>query len=123
MDFGFLWDVAQEGRVRHADERAQQAVEKTLDLKSDARSLQRRLDVMALANQALFEILRDKLGISEDEVVTRMAEIDGRDGKKDGKIGPTVVACRRCGKKVNTARQRCMYCAEVVVDGHLYEKS
>ena len=119
----FLWDIAQEGRIRSAEKRAQRAEEKTVDLAGGAGSVQRRLDVMTLANQALFEILRDRLGISEEEVIYRMAEIDGRDGRKDGKIGATVVSCRRCGKKVSTARQRCMYCRELVVDGHLFEKS
>jgi len=123
MDFGFLWDVAQEGRIRNAEKRADRAADKTLDLASSAGSLQRRLDMMTLANQALFEILRDRFGLTEEEVIRRMAEIDGRDGKSDGKIGARVVSCRRCGRKVSTARQRCMYCDEVVVDGHLYEKS
>ncbi|WP_221029180.1 hypothetical protein [Actomonas aquatica] len=119
----FLWDLGQEGRIRGAEKQAARAENKTIDLASGAGSVQRRLDVMTLANQALFEILRDRLGISEEEVLYRMAEIDARDGKKDGKIAPRVVSCRRCGRKVSTARQHCMYCAEVVVEGHLYEKS
>ncbi|GAB5561338.1 MAG: hypothetical protein SynsKO_29850 [Synoicihabitans sp.] len=119
----FLWDLAQEGRIHGAEKRAQRAEHKVIDLKSGANDVQRRLNVMTLANQALFEILRDRLGISEDEVIHRMAEIDGRDGKKDGKMAPRVVACRRCRRKVSTARQRCMYCAELVKDGPLYGKS
>lgn len=121
--FDFLFDVAQESRINHANQRAQDAVEKTHENRERSVSLRRRVEVMTLANQALFEILKDRLGISEEEVLYRMAEIDGRDGNNDGKIGAKVVACRRCGRKVSTARQRCMYCAEVVVDGHLYEKS
>ena len=122
MNFGFLWEVAQEGRIQNVDQRARRAEDNTVDLKSGAGSVQRRLDVMTLANQALFEILRDRLGIEEEEVILRMAEIDARDGKKDGKISPRVLSCMRCGKKVSTTRQRCMYCAELVTKGHLFEK-
>jgi len=114
----------QEGRIQNATRRADQAVEKTIDLESDAGSLQRRVEVMALANQALFEILRDRLGISEEEVIYRMAEIDAQDGRKDGKMSTSarVVTCRRCGRAVSTTRLRCMYCGELVIEGHLYEK-
>lgn len=119
----WLFDIAQEGRIRGAQKEAQKATEKTIDLSSGADTLKRRLDVMALANQALFEILQSRLDISEEEVIMRMAEIDLRDGKKDGKISPRVVSCARCGRKVSTARLRCMFCNESVTEGHIYEKA
>lgn len=119
----FLFDVAQEGRLAGSEHRANQAVGKAIDALSGVDSLKRRLDVMALANQALFEILQSRLGISEDDVLRRMAEIDARDGVTDGKMGARVAKCRRCAKPVSTTRQRCMYCGDVVTDGHLYEKA
>jgi len=117
-----FWDAIQHRQIRDAHRQADRALEKTIDLESDAGSLQRRVEVMALTNQALYEILRDRLGISDEEVVYRMAEIDARDGCKDGKMGARVAKCRRCARPVSTARQRCMYCAELVVEGHLFEK-
>jgi hypothetical protein len=119
----FLREFSQEGRIRGAEQRANQAVEKTIDAASTVDALKRRVDAMALANQALFEALRDRVGVTEEEVIRRMAEIDARDGVKDGKMGARVVQCRRCSKPVSTTRQRCMYCGEIVVDGHLYEKA
>jgi hypothetical protein len=119
----FLFDVGQEIRTREAQRRADRAIDKTIDLAGSADVLKRRVEVMALANQALFEILQSRLGITEEEVIRRMAEIDARDGAKDGKIGARVVKCRRCGKQVSTSRQRCIYCAEIVTEGHLYEKA
>lgn len=117
-----LWNTIQDMRIRNVEGRTERVEGKAIDLESDAGTHHRRLEVMALANQALFEILRDRFGISEEEVIYRMAEIDARDGKKDGKIGARVVSCRRCGRKVSTTRQRCMYCAEIVTAGHLFEK-
>ena len=84
--------------------------------------LSRRVEALALANQALFEILKGRFEISEEDVITRMAEIDARDGGKDGKMTARVVSCRRCGKKISTARLRCMFCDEIVTDGHLFQK-
>jgi hypothetical protein len=119
----FLFDLGQEGRIHAADKAAQRATDKAIDALSGTVDLKRRIEVMALANQALFEILKSRLGITEEEVLGRMAEIDTRDGIKDGKISPRVVACRKCGKKISTARQRCMFCGEVAKDGHLFEKA
>jgi len=119
----FLFDVAQEGRIHSAGKAAQRAGEKASDAISGTIDLKRRVEVLALANQALFEILKSRLGITEEEVLLRMAEIDARDGSKDGKMAPRVIACRKCGRKVSTARQRCMFCGDVVRDGHLFEKA
>ena len=119
----FLFNVAQEGRIHSLNTAARRANEKASDALSGAADLNRRVDVLALANQALFEILKSRLGITEEEVVLRMAEIDARDGSKDGKISPRVVSCRKCARKVSTARQRCMFCGEIVVDGRLFEKA
>ncbi len=117
-----LFDIFQEGRINSAQKRAENAVQKTIDLADGADTLKRRLEVMALANQALFEILQSRLGISEEEVVLRMAEIDARDGKKDGKMSARLTQCRRCTRQVSTARQRCLYCNELIVDGALFGK-
>jgi hypothetical protein len=119
----FLLDLAQEGRIREAERPANQAVDKTIDATSTVDGLKRRIDAMALANQALFEVLQKRLGIPEEEVIRRMAEIDSRDGLKDGKMGANVVRCRQCSKPVSTTRQRCMFCGEIVVEGHLFEKA
>lgn len=119
----WLFDIAQEGRIRGVQRQAEKATERTIDLSANADTLKRRLDVMALANQALFEILQNRLGITEEEVIRGMAEIDVRDGKKDGKINPRVVECVRCARKVSTSRLRCMFCNEVVAQGHIFEKS
>lgn len=115
--------IFQEQRIRATEKQAQRASDKAVDATSTSLDLRKRVEALALANQALFEILQSRLGISEDEVVQRMAEIDGRDGVRDGKMAARVVPCRSCGRKVSTARQSCMYCGNPVADGHLFEKT
>jgi hypothetical protein len=119
----FLFDVAQDGRIRAAGKAAQRAGDKASDALAGTVDLKRRIEVLALANQALFEILQARLGITEAEVVNRMAEIDGRDGSKDGRMSPRIVVCPKCNRKVSTARRRCMFCGEVIAEGHLFEKT
>ena len=119
----FLFDIAQEGRISAAQQVADGASDKASDAVAGTVDLKRRVEVLALANQALFEILKNRLGITDDEVLLRMAEIDRGDGSRDGKMTPRVVACRRCSRKVSTARLHCVFCGEVVEEGRLFEKT
>ena len=119
LDFGAC---AQEGRIRAAQQVADGAREKAVDAVHGTVDLRRRVEVLALANQALFEILKSRLGISEEEVILRMAEIDRGDGTRDGKMSPRVVVCRKCGRKVSTARFSCVFCGDTVKEGRLFEK-
>ncbi len=87
------------------------------DLKVD--SVQRRLDETEsqlgrtmLAVEALFEILVEKGFVSSEELLARIDEIDLRDGKQDGKIGPVALECLECGRPVSSKSVKCMYCGE-----------
>ena len=71
---------------------------------------------LLLANQALWELLRDRLGISEAELEQKMQEIDLRDGKPDGQISFGPVRCPSCNRVSNSKHNKCLYC------GQLFEK-
>jgi len=84
--------------------------------------LRRRVETLALANQALFEILSERLGITEDDVMSRMLAIDVRDGKKDGKITGKAAPCKQCRRTINTSRRHCMYCGAPIKEGAAFGK-
>jgi predicted Zn-ribbon and HTH transcriptional regulator len=117
-----LIDIWQQGKIADAQKTASAAVDSAKESKEDAQSLRRKIDALALANQALFEILAERLGIKERDVVRRMVEIDQRDGRKDGKMGGAPLPCRKCGRTTNTAQKYCVYCGEPVTDGNLFQK-
>src|SRR5262245_5168357 len=117
-----LIDIWQQRKIAEAQRAASAAVDSAKETKEDARSLKNKIDALALANQALFEILAERIGLKEEEVVRRMMAIDQRDGKKDGKMGGAPVPCRKCGRTTNTVQKYCIYCGEPVVDGHLFQK-
>jgi predicted Zn-ribbon and HTH transcriptional regulator len=90
--------------------------------KQNAQAIAEKVDAMALANQAIFEILAERLGVSQEDVLRRMREIDLRDGRKDGKMGGKPIVCRKCGRTTNTLQKTCVYCGELVVAGALFQK-
>ena len=119
MDLIDLW---QQKKIADAERSASIAEDTAKQSKEDIRSLQRKIDALALASQAVFELVAERLGITADDVVKRMGEVDQRDGRKDGKMGGAPVACRKCGRTTNTLQKSCVYCGSPVVDGLLFQK-
>lgn len=85
------------------------------DAQSSARAMEVRLDRALMACEAMWTILRDKLGVTEEEFVTRMNEIDLQDGHLDGKVRRTAVTCPKCSRIISPRFPRCMYCGEMIV--------
>lgn len=74
------------------------------------RALEKDLDLLTLVNQALFELLSEKLGVSEEEMLQKVEEIDLRDGVKDGKLGTATLKCPKCNRGYNMRLDKCLYC-------------
>jgi len=84
---------------------------------SDAGAAQLRADVERLyfIAEALWRILREKLGVDDQEIVRQIAAIDLEDGKLDGRKAPQPAQpCPKCGRKLAKQRLKCMYCGEFI---------
>ncbi len=92
------------------------------EAKSAARSSQRsadevqdRIERMSLACEAMWSLLRDKLGTTDEELLHRINDIDLSDGKLDGKVRKPAVACPNCKRTIPRNRSRCMYCGQQIM--------
>ena len=74
-----------------------------------------RLERTLLAVEAMWTLLREKLGLSDLELVERINELDVSDGKLDGRVRKTPVSCPACGRAMSRKFPRCMYCGQAVV--------
>lgn len=95
-------------RAVHSD--AQAARRSATDARIKTDELEARCERALLVCEALWTIMRDKLGVSEEELVNRVNEIDLSDGKLDGKVRRAAVQCNKCGKNVARRFQKCIYC-------------
>lgn len=84
-------------------------------------ALENRLLRLQLCNQALWELLRERVGITEEELLQKISEVDLRDGQEDGKIGAAQITCPACGHLSNTRRRACLFCGEPLPRAHLFE--
>ena len=73
--------------------------------------LDARLNRQLLLVGALCEVLEAAGLVSPAQLLSRMEQIDQRDGRADGRLGHnTSCRCRACGRVSAGPRNRCIYC-------------
>lgn len=72
--------------------------------------LEDRVDKLLLVCSALWELLRDRTELTEDDLLAKVEEVDLRDGRADGKISKTVKKCPKCGRTMSPRHKQCLYC-------------
>ncbi|WP_026972716.1 hypothetical protein [Aliagarivorans marinus] len=107
----FFWNMFQSGQIDQNAIKSSHNSVRTNSNSQDLTYLQDRLDTLSLANQAMWELLSEQLGLSEADLLKRMEHIDLRDGVKDGKITkPVIQKCPECGHQSKTHRACCYWC-------------
>ena len=89
---------------------------KTLEQGAKLKDLEDTIARLSMLNQALWEILSERLQITEAELEQKAYEVDMRDGVEDGKITASPVKCPSCQRVSNSKHGRCLYC------GQMFEK-
>ena len=105
-----LLHMAQSREIGEAKNAARRGTAKALGAKRDVRYLEGRIDRLTLVNMAMWSLLKDKLGVTEEDLINRMVEIDISDGKADGKVTTGVRKCGKCGRTLAAKHRKCLYC-------------
>jgi hypothetical protein len=74
--------------------------------------LERRVDRLELENRLLWELVRDALKLTDEQMEQRVRAIDLRDGVEDKKITPVPLRCPSCKRVASSRHWRCMYCGQ-----------
>ena len=82
------------------------------DSRSRVRDLEHEVDRLKLLNQALWELLREKLKVTDAELEKRIADVDMRDGIKDGKMTTVALKCPSCSRVSSSKHWKCLYCGQ-----------
>ena len=116
-----FWEIYQQSRIHDANVTAANAVSKAQNVGYSIRQLEDKVDSLALTCQALWEILRDRTSLTEEELEAKVNEIDLRDGRADGRMGNTDKKCAKCDRTLNSRHARCMYCGESTDKDHVFQ--
>lgn len=108
--------------IQSARSKASNAENKARAAEIDLTRLEARLDTLTLTCQAMWEVIRDQAGLTDEGILARMEEIDLRDGQKDGRLRQAPVDCPNCGRTANSRRKMCMYCGQAIESEHVFDK-
>jgi ribosomal protein S27AE len=79
--------------------------------------VEERLERLTLISMAMWEILRDNTKLTEADLMSKVQQIDLRDGVPDGKVTSKVQKCPKCERTMSTRHQVCLYCGhEKLID-------
>jgi hypothetical protein len=116
-----LWEFFQMSRIEQSNWNSDDAKSTAREAQRDAKELQLKVRVLEqqcerlnLAAMAMAEILRDRLGVTENEIQAKLTEIDLRDGQLDGKFRPSPEICPKCQRTNAANRRQCLYCGDTL---------
>ena len=102
-----IWEAYQQTRIAGAERLAAGAESKVDRAARTVEDLQRHVERLSLACQAMWELLRECSDLKEEDLERKIIEVDGRDGSVDGKIGVQQLDCPARGCKTNSKRNTC----------------
>ena len=110
MDIGdFFIESRQNRRIGSAESSAARASQKAESLDKRVEYLEERLDRLSLISLALWTLLKDR-GLTEQQLMERMQELDLRDGVLDGRVQGGLINCPQCGRPLSQRHRKCLYC-------------
>jgi hypothetical protein len=116
-----IWEAYQQNRISEAERTADRAMSKADRYAADIADIQRQVARLSLACQAMWELLRDRSDLTEEDIESKILEIDGRDGRVDGKIATQLTNCPSCGRPTNSRRGSCVMCGAPLKREHQFE--
>lgn len=75
--------------------------------------LNERVDKLAMIVKAMWSLMEEQ-GVSPEQLIAKLEEIDGADGELDGQVTRSVKDCRSCGSKVAAGLPNCQFCGAAV---------
>ena len=98
------------GRDLHSGAAAASAEGAARDAATNTLLLQSQVDRLALAVEALWTIVQDTTGATDEQLMERITEVDMKDGRRDGRVKRPARDCPKCKRKIPPRSPRCIYC-------------
>lgn len=105
--YGVFWALALQEQAREAERKARAAEKRTQRVEDELRA---RCDRLALVCETMWTLMRDRLNLTEADLIDRLHDIDLADGKLDGKVRRPPTSCPKCARRVSQRFAHCMYC-------------
>lgn len=103
-------------QINRAESETDQAQTGAARSQADIDVLKLYVERLSMITEALWTILREQHGYSDEELMSRITEIDMRDGVLDGRVSARQSPkCPQCNRQhVAKHRPRCLYCGSAI---------
>jgi len=81
---------------------------------SKVKHLEATVAKLLMINEALWEIIRDKFNMTDEDLHEKLYEVDMRDGTADGKNQRKASKCPNCNHMVSSRHPACLYCGQIM---------
>lgn len=119
--FPLIYGLRAEQAARKADAAAAASRSKAADVAGGARQLEQRLDQLTLVCMAMWSLLREKTGLTEEDLMERVRVIDLADGQEDGKVRTQITQCAKCSRTMSRRHDKCIYCGAAKPDATAFD--
>ncbi len=102
-------------QVRGAHDASNQASRAAADIRLQNKSIQVDIEKLFMITEALWIILKEEHGYTEETLHQLIRDIDIQDGKLDGKVAKQQnPACPQCARTLIGKQTTCIYCGTAV---------
>lgn len=120
--FDFLWNLHQQQRIGDLSREISSGDRSGQRAEREVRRLEERVETMHLVMMAMWAIMQQKLGMTDQDLAEMVRELDLRDGQLDGRMTPRVQKCGACGRTMSERHARCMYCGADRLDLSAFDR-
>jgi len=78
--------------------------------KETANQVDARVDRALLTMEAIWVLVRDRLGLTDEQLADKVVELDLNDGQLDGKVRRPPLQCPTCHRTTIRRLSSCIYC-------------
>ena len=110
MTMGILWELRQQRKIGQADAAASSAAAGVTKAGETIRKVEQRVDGLTDVCEALWSLLKEQTGLSDDALLERITEISRH--RDLGGAASKADLCPKCGRPIQTNNDRCLYCGE-----------
>lgn len=95
----------------YATAAAREAETSAREAKTELEYLKLDVERLLMITEALWNMVKEKHGYEDDELMRKINEIDLRDEKLDGRVAPSPPRpCPKCNQPLAKRRISCIYC-------------
>ena len=109
------WAATEMARRNAEATTAENAQREARDAKSRLELLQADVERLLMITEALWTVLKQQHGLTDEDLAKLVADIDLRDGRLDGRVAPSAPhPCPQCGHMLGKRRPFCYFCGAAV---------